>query len=197
MTMAPGPADLAALVADIAACRVCALPHDPRPVVQLGASARILIIGQAPGRRVHDSGVPWDDDSGRRLRDWLGLDTADFYNPDKVALLPMGFCYPGTADGADLPPRPECAPLWHDRALALLPPDRLTLLVGSHAQARYAAGPPRLSMTERVRRGSGDPAVVPLPHPAWRSVGWMKRNPWFAAEVLPRVRAAVQARLTG
>jgi uracil-DNA glycosylase len=183
------------LLAQITACRHCApsLGHDPRPVVQLGSSARILIIGQAPGRRVHESGVPWDDDSGERLRAWMGIGAEEFYDPAKVALMPMGFCYPGSRAGGDLPPRPECAPLWHDRVLALLAPAPLTLLVGAYAHARYAGGGP-LSMTERVRTGDGSGCIF-LPHPAWRSVGWMKRNPWFEQDVLPRLRQAVAERL--
>lgn len=186
---------VATLLDEIAACRICAemLGHPPRPVVQLGSSARILLIGQAPGRKVHDSGVPWDDDSGRRLRDWMGIAEADFYDPAKVAMLPMGFCYPGKASGGDLPPRPECAPLWHERALAVLPSDRLTLLIGSYAHARYAPG--KGTLAERIRRGSGSPALFLLPHPAWRSTLWMRDNPWFEAEILPVMRSAVAARI--
>jgi len=183
---------------EIAGCRVCAdqLAAGARPVVQLGETARILIIGQAPGSRVHQSGVPWDDDSGRRLREWTGIGDADFYDSARVALMPIGFCYPGKGASGDLPPRPECAPLWHDRVLALLPPDRLTLLVGSFAQKRYTPELRALSMTDRVRQGNGaDPSTFLLPHPAWRSVGWMRRNPWFAEVVLPPLRAAVRARL--
>src|SRR5580698_11269386 len=124
-------ADLDATLAEVRACTVCAahLPLGPRPIVQLGAGARLVIVGQAPSSRVHAGGVPWRDDSGDRLRDWLGLDAATFYDPHRVALLPMGLCYPGAGNGADLPPRPECAPLWHDRLLAFLPPNRLMLLV--------------------------------------------------------------------
>jgi len=182
---------------EIAACTVCApyLTAGPRPVVRFSTTARILIIGQAPGARVHASGVPWDDDSGNRLRDWTGLSSADFYNPAKVALVPMGFCYPGKGASGDLPPRPECAPLWHDRVLKLLPSDRLTLLVGQYAQARYLPkGRNNLTETVRSFRGFGD-ALFPLPHPSWRSVGWMKRNPWFESEVRPALLAAVKAKL--
>ena len=188
----------AALHAEIAACRICApyLAAGPRPVVQFSSTARILIIGQAPGARVHASGVPWDDDSGERLRAWTGLTKPDFYDPARVALMPMGFCYPGKGKSGDLPPRPECAPLWHDRILALTPVDRLTLLVGSYAQAYYLANAAKLSLTERVRTfRSFSPALFPLPHPSWRSVGWMKRNPWFEGEVLPALRQAVRDRL--
>ncbi len=190
--------ELAALLAEVRACTVCAaeLPAGPRPIVQLGGRARIVIIGQAPGTRVHASGVPWDDASGERLREWTGLSSAEFYDPGKVALLPMGFCYPGTGSSGDLPPRPECAPLWHDRLLAHLPADRLLLLVGLYAQERYLPEARRQSLTARVRGFAGHGAgVLPLPHPSWRSSGWMAKNPWFAGEVLPALRAAVRARL--
>src|SRR5438477_7532930 len=150
--MAVPEADGAARLAEIRACRVCAdhLPAGPRPIVQLGLGARIVIVGQAPGSRVHASGVPWADPSGDRLRQWTGLSREEFYDPAKVALAPMGFCYPGAGDGGDLPPRPECAPLWHERVMGLLPEDRLTLLVGGYAQARYLT-PGRRTMTETVR----------------------------------------------
>ena len=133
------PENAASLIAEIRDCRVCAdvLAAGPRPIVQFSATSRIVIIGQAPGTRVHESGVPWDDASGERLRDWTGLSPAHFYDPAIVALVPMGFCYPGTGSSGDLPPRSECAPLWHERVLALLPADRLTLLVGQYAQSRY------------------------------------------------------------
>jgi uracil-DNA glycosylase len=186
---------------EIRACTVCAtaLKGGPRPVVQFSANSRIAIIGQAPGARVHDSGVPWQDDSGKRLRDWTGLSDADFYDAAKVALVPMGFCYPGTGESGDLPPRPECAPLWHDRVLAILKDLRLVLLVGSYAQARYlkAAGK-KQTLTEAVKdfRAHG-PLFFPLPHPSWRSGLWMKRNPWFEAGVLPSLRRAVSMALKG
>jgi uracil-DNA glycosylase len=161
--------------------------------VQLGASARIVIIGQAPGLRVHESGVPWDDASGVRLREWTGLSPEVFYDPARVALLPMGFCYPGTGPSGDLPPRRECAPHWHGRVLAALPPDRLTLLVGSYAQVRYLPQAKTQSLTDRVARFREYlPAFFPLPHPSWRSTGWMTRNPWFEAEVLPALRQTIQ-----
>ncbi|MCW5747432.1 MAG: uracil-DNA glycosylase family protein [Alphaproteobacteria bacterium] len=188
-------AHLDALLAEVRACTVCAahLPHGPRPVVQVAAGARLVIVGQAPGARVHASGVPWDDDSGTRLRDWTGLDTATFYDPMRVALLPMGFCYPGAGAGADLPPRPECAPLWHDRLMAALPGSRLLLLVGIHAQGRYLAARRAKTLTETVRDfRSFLPGHFPLPHPSWRSTGWMKRNPWFETDVLPALRTAVR-----
>lgn len=188
----------AALRDAVAACRVCAahLVAGPRPIVQFSPTARILIIGQAPGSKVHASGIPWDDDSGARLRDWMGLSPEQFYDPAKVALMPMGFCYPGKGKSGDLPPRRECAPLWHDQILALLPPDRLTLLVGSYAQARYLDDGGR-TLSERVRHGVDDATgQCALPHPSWRVVGWMKREPWFAEAILPRLRAAVQQRLS-
>jgi uracil-DNA glycosylase len=188
--------DLAALLAKVRACSVCQLAEGPRPIVQLSATARLLIIGQAPGSAVHASGVPWDDPSGDRLRDWTGLGRDIFYDPARVAQVPMGLCYPGRGPSADLPPRRECAPLWHDRLLAHLPADRLTLLVGMHAQVGYLPG--RATLTERVRDfAAAPPGFFPLPHPSWRSTGWMKRNPWFATDVLPALRAAVAAAIRG
>lgn len=185
---------------EIAACTVCApyLPLGPRPITQFSATSRILIIGQAPGSRVHASGVPWQDDSGERLREWTGLDPDVFYDPAKVALVPMGFCYPGKGAAGDAPPRPECAPLWHAPILELLPADRLTLLVGSYAQARYLPGDAGATLTERVRGFARfAPATFPTPHPSWRSVGWRNRNPWFDTELLPALRAAIRSRLAG
>ncbi|MEE4155189.1 MAG: uracil-DNA glycosylase family protein [Erythrobacter sp.] len=167
------------------------MPLGPRPVVQFSPTSRILIIGQAPGTKVHASGVAWDDDSGDRLRGWLGLDKAVFYDPARIALMPMGFCYPGKASGGDAPPRRECAPRWHESVLALLPADRLTLLVGAYAQSRYLPHTRKLSMTERVRRGDEFAPFIPLPHPAWRARLWMARHPWFEADTLPEVRQAV------
>ncbi len=184
---------------DIAACTVCeaALGYAPRPVVQFSATSRILIIGQAPGTRVHASGIPWNDDSGTRLRGWLGIDEATFYDPARIALMPMGFCYPGSRKGGDMPPRKECAPLWHDRLLAVLPADRLTLLVGTYAQARYLPKGQFAAMPDAVRGLAATPGpVMALPHPAWRSVIWMRKHSWFEAEVLPEMRART-ARLLG
>lgn len=189
-------ASIEQLLADIRGCTLCAahLPLGPRPIVQAAPGARILIVGQAPGSKVHDSGIPWADQSGDRLREWTGLDAATFYDPARVALLPMGFCYPGTANGADLPPRAECAPAWHGPLLAMLPDIRLTLLVGIHAQARYLPEAKKLSMTDAVRGFAAfGPRRMPLPHPSWRSTGWMRRNPWFEADVLPVLRARVSA----
>ena len=184
----------AELRAAIAGCRTCAahLPHGVRPVTGFSAIARLLIIGQAPGSKVHASGIPWDDASGDRLREWTGLTKQQMYDPAQVALVPMGFCYPGKASGGDKPPRRECAPQWHHRILDLLPEDRLTLLVGTYAQGHYLPGARRLSMTERVRRYREFlPHFFPLPHPAWRSTIWMRQNPWFEAEVLPELREAI------
>lgn len=151
-----------------------------------------MIIGQAPGARVHESGIPWRDDSGNRLREWTGLSDAEFYNPDLVALVPIGFCYSGTGTSGDLPPRRECAPLWRDRVLALLPQKRLTLLVGTYAHQHYLKIPARETLTETVR-GFCDyrPEYFPLPHPSWRSGIWMKRNPWSSQSVLPALRKAI------
>ena len=189
--------DPAALLSEIAACSHCEehLPLGPRPVVQFSGKSRILIIGQAPGTKVHESGIPWNDDSGDRLRSWLGLEKNRFYDPDKIALVPMGFCYPGKAKGGDAPPRPECAPLWHERVLKTLPADRLTLLVGTYAQARYLPETRRWSLTERVKRFSEFEDMIPLPHPAWRSRLWMAKNPWFEVDVLPALQERVKQRL--
>lgn len=186
-----------ALIDEIRACTVCAasLAAGPRPVVQFSPASRLVIIGQAPGARVHESGVPWQDDSGNRLRDWTGLSTAAFYDPALVALMPMGFCYPGKGKSGDLPPRPECAPLWHGRVLATLTESRLTLLVGSYAQAHYLK---TKNLTDAVRDfGAHGAGFFPLPHPSWRSGIWMKRNPWFESDVVPALRAAVRKALGG
>jgi len=194
---APREAAAAALRTRIAACTLCAahLPLGPRPIARFSPASRILIIGQAPGTRVHASGVPWDDDSGDRLRGWLGLDKPTFYDERIVAQMPMGFCYPGRASGGDAPPRRECAPQWHDAVLDLLPEDRLTLLVGSHAQTRYLPHLKRLTLTERVRQIGADEPLVALPHPAWRSRLWMAKHPWFEADILPPLRARIAALL--
>lgn len=193
---APAQGDeIEALRQRIAACTICAehLPLGPRPIARFSATTRILIIGQAPGTKVHLSGVPWDDDSGDRLRDWLGLDRATFYDEAKVAQMPMGFCYPGRAAGGDAPPRKECAPQWHDAVLGILPPDRLTLLVGTYAQARYLPEARAMSMTDRVRAFGEYGTRIALPHPAWRSRLFMAKQPWFETEVLPQLREKVRA----
>ena len=195
---APAPGDhVEALRARIADCTLCAehLPLGPRPIARFSATSRLLIIGQAPGTKVHASGVPWDDDSGDRLRDWLGLDKVTFYDPAKVAQMPMGFCYPGRAAGGDAPPRKECAPQWHDAVMGVLPPERLTLLVGTYAQARYLPHLRRLSLAERVGRFGQDEPFIALPHPAWRSRLFMAKHPWFERDILPQLRAKVQAML--
>jgi uracil-DNA glycosylase len=187
---------LAAVSREAAACRVCeaVLPLGPRPVFRVSETARVLIIGQAPGTKVHMTGVPWNDASGDRLRLWLGMDRDRFYDPDRIAIVPMGLCYPGRlANGGDAPPRPECAPLWLERFIRLMPHVRLTLLVGSYA-LRHRLG--KGAMTEQVRRfGELGPAIVPLPHPSWRTTGWEKRNPWFGEDLLPALRQAVAVAL--
>ena len=190
------PLALEALVRDIRACKTCAahLPLGPRPVLRVGTGrAPILLVGQAPGTKVHASGVPWDDASGVRLRAWLGVGSATFYDEDIFAIVPMGFCYPGKTGGGDVPPRPECAPLWHERVLARLPERRLTLLIGAYAQARYLgkARQPDLTRTVAHWRDYSGAAMLPLPHPSPRNIGWFKRNPWFEAEVVPGLRAAL------
>lgn len=188
----------AQLRSEISACEICAshLPLGPRPVTQFSTTSRVLIIGQAPGTKVHASGIPWADDSGDRLREWTGIEPGEFYDPAKVALVPMGFCYPGKAAGGDAPPRRECAPQWHDRILALLPSNRITLLVGSYAQQHYLPKDAGKKLVDRVRAYERfAPAIFPTPHPSWRSVGWQKRNPWFETELLPRLRDAIRERL--
>ncbi len=184
---------LEALLVEIRACKLCAdsLPEGPRPVVQADADARVLIAGQAPGRRVHASGVPFDDPSGDRLREWLGVARETFYDPARFAIAPMGFCYPGTGRSGDLPPRPECAPAWRERLLAALPAVRLTLVLGQYAQAHHLGGRPA-TLTETVRGWREHwPRVVPLPHPSPRNNVWLRRNPWFEAELLPALRERV------
>ncbi|NQW08773.1 MAG: uracil-DNA glycosylase family protein [Alphaproteobacteria bacterium] len=183
------------LLAEIRACRHCAehLPLGPRPVVVATATARILIVGQAPGTKVHESGIPWNDRSGDTLRGWMAVDREVFYDPARIAIMPMGFCYPGRLDkGGDAPPRPECAPLWHDRLLEHLPNIELVILAGMYAQARYLGDRRQPTLTETVAawRDYG-PRDFPLPHPSWRSANLIKKNPWFEAELLPELRARV------
>lgn len=165
-------------------------------MLQVGRSARVLVVGQAPGARVHASGVPWDDKSGERLRDWMGIDRETFYDPNRVALVPMGYCYPGRGPSGDLPPRPECAALWLERVLAEMPHIRLTLLVGAYAQRRFLADARRASLTDTVAawRDFG-PARLPLPHPSPRNQGWFKHHPWLERELLPVLKARVAAAL--
>lgn len=187
---------------EVRACRLCAdrfaltaTAHAPRPVLRAGAQARILICGQAPGARVHASGLPFDDPSGDRLRGWLGVDRAAFYDTTRFAIVPMAFCFPGyDAKGADLPPPPICAATWRQEVLSALPNIRLTLLIGGYAQ-RWHLGAAAKGGVTRTVAGWRDhaPALFPLPHPSWRNTGWLKRNPWFEADVLPALRAAVRA----
>ena len=184
------------LLAEIRACRVCEadLPLGPRPVVVANPSARVLIIGQAPGTKVHESGIPWNDRSGDTLRGWLEIDKDTFYDPEKVAIVPMGFCYPGVLPrGGDAPPRPECAPLWHGRLRVELPNIKLTLLAGMYAQAEYLGKSRKKTLTATVEawREYG-PEVMPLPHPSWRSENLLRKNPWFKAELLRDLRARVR-----
>lgn len=185
---------LARVAREARACRLCeaVLPHAPRPVFHLGQGARLMIVGQAPGRRVHETGIPWNDPSGDRLRSWLAMDRAAFYDRAKIAILPTGLCYPGTVSGGDLPPRPECAPLWHPQFRAALPNIRLTLLVGQYAQAHYLGAARKRSLSETVRAYREYlPEFIPLPHPSWRNTAWIARNPWFEAQLLPALRRAV------
>lgn len=187
------------VLSEIAACRVCEahLPLGPRPVVQADPRARILIVGQAPGTKVHASGIPWDDASGKRLRDWLGVTPEIFYDPALFAIVPMGFCYPGRGSSGDNPPRPECAPLWHDRVLKTLPGIRLTLLIGAHAQTRYLGERRKATLGETVRawQDYADDGYLPLVHPSPRNGIWLSRNPWFEAGVVPAMRRRVQTHL--
>lgn len=201
---------LTRLLVEIKACRICEsatarapLPHRARPVVRLSTTARVLIAGQAPGARVHASGVPFDDPSGERLRAWMGVQRHEFYDETRIAILPMGFCFPGhDAKGGDLPPRPECAARWRHEALAHVPAIELVLLIGQYAQRWHLgrARGPSLSATVAdwrshglgAERIAGRPLMVPLPHPSWRNTSWLKRHPWFEAELLPALRHEVR-----
>lgn len=201
------------LLQDIRSCRICIdrplrdpLPHAPKPVLQVSRTACICICGQAPGTRVHKSGQPFTDRSGDRLRNWLGLDTADFYDAAKVAIVPMGFCFPGqNASGSDLPPRPECRANWHDLVFAGMPQIELLLVVGQYAIAYHLGVRRKASLTETVRawreywydgeRNSAAPRIMPLPHPSWRNNAWLRNNIWFEQELLPVLRQEV-TRLT-
>ena len=197
----------------ISGCRKCRddpyggperrLPHEPRPVCVVSARAKILIVGQAPGLRVHESSLPFNDASGDRLRDWLGVDRSVFYDPDCFAIVPMGFCFPGyDADGHDLPPRRECAPLWRARVMAQMPQIELVLAIGQYAQAWHMGARRMKTMTETVRNWRNaflandiHPRILPLPHPRWRNSGWLKRHPWFEEDILPVLKREVAARL--
>ncbi|MCQ2004015.1 uracil-DNA glycosylase family protein [Rhizobium sp. NRK18] len=200
--------DIERLSAEIAACRLCRdhpakgpddrLPHKPNPVAVLSSTARILIAGQAPGIRVHDSGIPFNDPSGDRLRNWLGVDRETFYDPAKFSVVPMGFCFPGyDAKGGDKPPRRECAPQWRQTVMDAMPQIELILAIGQYAQAWHMPSERRANLTETVRdwraifEGSSRPQVLPLPHPSWRNSGWLKKNPWFETELLPVLREKV------
>ena len=188
---------LATLLAKVRACSACveALPLGPRPVLQLSTSATVLIASQAPGSKVHQTGVPFSDASGDRLREWMGVSSEEFYDEQTFAILPMGFCYPGRSGGGDAPPRAECARLWRSQLLELLPVVRLTLLVGSYAQ-RHVIG--LGAITPRVRNFRDYlPDYFVLPHPSWRSRLWEERNPWFAEDVLPALRGAIERARAG
>ncbi len=190
------PDALPDLFRDIRACAHCeGLPRGPRPVVRGSSSARLCSIGQAPGVRVHESGIPWNDPSGKRLRDWLQMDDDTFYDENRIAIVPIGFCYPGTMEnGGDYPPRKECAPKWHPPLLHALKQVELTLLVGTYAQAFYLGRERKKNMTETVRAFRDYlPKFLPTPHPSWRTTGWQKKNPWFDDELLPELRARVHA----
>ena len=180
--------------AEAAACRLCNASLEPRPVFRVGKSARLLVVGQAPGRRVHETGIPWNDPSGDVLRHWLAMDRATFYDTARIAIVPIGLCYPGTVEGADLPPMPRCAPIWQPRFRAALPNLSLTLLVGSYAQKYYLGSRAKRSLSETVQAFREYlPDFFPLPHPSWRNKAWLMRNPWFAREVIPALRRRVNA----
>ena len=203
---AAADASLDALLAELRACRACIenplgkpLPHEPRPVLRVSRSARLAVVGQAPGTRVHRSGVPFTDPSGDRLRAWMGVTPDEFYDEARIAIIPMGFCFPGLdANGGDLPPRKECAPLWRDRLFAQLPELELVLLVGLYAHRWHLPKGAAGGVTDTVRRGpeilagSQRPRYLPLPHPSWRNNHWIKANPWFEVDVLPRLKAEVR-----
>lgn len=187
------------LVKDVRGCRLCEshLPMGPRPVIQVHPQAKILIAGQAPGRKVHESGVSFDDPSGNRLREWLGISREVFYDAEQIALLAMGFCYPGTGKSGDLPPRPECAPAWREQLLAHLGNVKMTLVLGQYAQA-YHFGKSRMTLTERVKLWRDYwPDKVPLPHPSPRNNLWLRKNPWFEKELLPELKDRVSTILSG
>lgn len=196
--MTTADAALDHLLAEVRACRACAgvLPLPPRPILHMSPTARILIASQAPGTRAHEAGISFADPSGDRLRAWMGIDAAEFYDDSRIAIIPMGLCYPGRLPrGGDAPPRPECARLWRDRLLNHLPDLRLTLLVGTYAQ-RHILGPG--SMSDRVQHFRNSlPTLFPLPHPSWRTRAWAAKRPWFEADVLPELRRRVREVLDG
>lgn len=183
------------LLKEIRACRICEkyLPLGPRPVLVADIKAPILIAGQAPGTKVHESGIPWDDPSGIRLREWMDVSSADFYDQEKFAIVPQGFCYPGKLDkGGDAPPRPECAENWHPKLIERLPNVKLIIAVGQYAHKYHLKDRKKKTLTETVRAYQDySPDILPLPHPSWRVTGWIKKNPWYEAEVLPYLRKRV------
>lgn len=186
------------LLDEIRGCRICEahLPLGPRPTLQAGTGARLLIVGQAPGTKVHATGIPFNDPSGDRLRDWLGLDRAAFYDRDRIALVPAGFCYPGKGKGGDLPPRPECAPAWQAKVRGHMPRIGMTLLVGAYAQAHYLGDRRKATLAETARAYEEYlPGFWPVPHPSPRNLMWLRRNPWFEAEIVPLLRRRVRALL--
>ena len=186
--------DFDQLVQQVRACTLCkdVLPEGPRPVVQLSRSSRILVVGQAPGRKVHETGIPFNDPSGDRLRQWMGVDREQFYNEEQVAILPMGFCFPGTGKSGDLPPRPECAETWREVLLARLDKVELTLVIGQYAQAWHLPDS-RKSVTDNVKAWREYwPGLLPMPHPSPRNIRWLKSNPWFEQEVIPRLQARIR-----
>ena len=187
---------LTKLVKEIRSCTLCTehLPLGPRPIIQVSSTARILVVGQAPGSRVHETGIPFDDPSGDRLREWMGIDKEVFYDDKKIALVPMGFCFPGTGKSGDLPPRPECADTWRVKLLEQLPNIKLTIIVGQYAQAWHLDKSIKENLTETVMAWKSYwPKAIPLPHPSPRNNIWLKKNPWFEEEVLPSLRRKVKA----
>ncbi len=193
-----GGQNLVSLMRDVRACRLCEkhLEDGVRPVLQVHSRARILIAGQAPGRRVHELGVPFDDPSGDRLREWMGVSRETFYDATKIAIVPMGFCYPGTGKSGDLPPRPECADAWREQLLGFLTEVKLTLVIGQYAIG-WHVGHPKKSLTDTVRSWKNyRPAQIPLPHPSPRNNIWLKRNPWYEVEVVPYLRRRIRKLLS-
>lgn len=208
----PDAGQIDMLAARIAACRICRdrpakgeadrLPHEPRPVAVLSSTARLLIASQAPGLRVHESGLPFNDASGDRLRDWMGVTREEFYDASRIAIVPMGFCFPGyDAKGGDLPPRRECAPAWRSEVMAAMPQIDTILVIGQYASAWHLGARRKKNMTETVRNWreyyfvNDGPRVLSLPHPSWRNTGWLKNNPWFSEDVLPVLRRTVDSLL--
>ena len=191
--------DLDLLLREVRACRLCEqhLPMGPKPVLRASATARLLIVGQAPGTLVHASGIPWNDASGMRLRGWLGVDRNTFYDEAKIAIMSMGFCYPGRGNSGDLPPRPECSATWHPRLLPLMPEVKLVLAIGQYAQVYFLGDARKKSLTDTVHAWREyAPRVFPLPHPSPRNVAWFMHNPWFDTEVVPSLREQVSAVLS-